>query len=100
MADLQFEIRNPSYATPPDGGGLKKAAFPSLAEGATVRLAFLNNNKPNTGELLELIGAGLGARYKVEARLFFKDDAAHPAPTQVLEDISRYADVAVLATAD
>ena len=99
MAD-HIEIRNPSYATPPGGGGLKRAAFPSLAEGSAVRLAFLDNNKPNTAELLDLVGAGLGSRFELLPRRFFKDDAAHPAPKQVLAEIAEYADVAVLATAD
>jgi hypothetical protein len=94
------EIHNPSYATPPAEGGLRQAGFPRLVEGGPLRVGFLNNQKPNTGELLELVARGLGERYRVEARTFFKRDAAHPAPAGVIEDINRFADIAIISTAD
>jgi len=94
-----IEIRNPAYARVP-GQELRKAPFPRLEEGSKVRIGFLNNQKPNTQQLLALVESGLREHYQVESRIFFKDDAAHPAPPTVIEELSRYADVAVLATAD
>ena len=93
------EIRNPAYARVP-GQELRKAPFPHLAQGSRVKVGFLNNQKPNTEELLALVEKGLRSRYQVESRKFFKADAAHGAPPEVIEEMSRYADVAVLATAD
>ena len=93
------EIRNPAYARVP-GQELRKAPFPHLEEGSRVKVGFLNNQKPNTAELLALVESGLQRHYQVESRTFFKADAAHGAPPEVIENLSRYADVAVLATAD
>lgn len=95
----EIEIRNPAYARSPEQD-LQEAPFPRLERGSRVRVGFLNNQKPNTQELLDLVEHGLGGQYQVESKRFFKRDAAHPAPPAVIEEISRYADVAVLATAD
>jgi hypothetical protein len=95
-----MEIRNPAYARVPATEGMKAQGFPRLDEGSTVRIAFLNNQKPNTTELLAGIEERLGRRYQVESRNFWKGDAAHPAPSDVIAGINEYADVAVLATAD
>ncbi|HZV51377.1 MAG TPA: hypothetical protein VFD49_16620 [Candidatus Dormibacteraeota bacterium] len=94
-----IEILNPTFARV-SGQELRKAPFPRLEEGTKVRIGFLNNQKPNTQELLALVESGLREHYQVESRTFFKGDAAHPAPPEVIEELSRFADVAVLATAD
>lgn len=95
----QVEIRNPAYARIP-GQELRRAPFPQAKAGARLRLGFLNNRKPNTDELLALVERGLGARYQVEARTFYKPDAAHGASPDVISDLHEYADVAITATCD
>lgn len=95
----EIEIRNPAYARI-SAQDLQRAPFPRLEERATVRVGFLNNQKPNTHELLALVERGLRDHYRVQSKTFFKDDASHSAPLKVIEELNQYADVAVLATAD
>lgn len=95
----QIEIRNPAYARQA-GQELQRAAFPRLKAGDKLRLGFLNNQKPNTYELLTLVERGLGERYQLEARTFYKPDAAHGAQPEVIRDLHEYADVAITSTCD
>lgn len=95
----QIEVLNPVYARLP-GLHLRRANFPRLNPGDRLRLGFLNNQKPNTEELLALVKRGLGERYQVEAKTFYKPDAAHGARPEVIGDLHEYADVAITATCD
>ena len=96
---FEVDICNPVYARV-RGQEVREATLPYLAEGQQVRIGFLSNQKPNTDELLRLVEQGLRKHFQVEARHFVKADASHPAPLEVIREISQYADVAVLATAD
>lgn len=96
----KVQIRNPSYAAPLLAGQMQSKPMPQFARGRKVRLGLLSNQKPNTNELLDLVVAGLAARYQVEARLFRKPDEAHPASTEVIREISSFADLAIVSSAD
>lgn len=95
----QIEVLNPVYAGAP-ALQLRRASFPRLNPGDKLRLGFLNNQKPNTDELLSLVAHGLGERYQVETKAFYKPDAAHGARPEVIQDLHEYADVAITATCD
>jgi len=100
MSEQKVEIHNPSYAQPPSTDALRKAAFPRLERGAHVRVAFLDNEKPGTTKLLSLVEAELGEVYEVQARKILKGGAGFPAPREMLEEVARSADVAIVSTAD
>jgi hypothetical protein len=95
-----LRIHDPSHAPASGDGAAARVAFPRVAPGERVRVAFLDNEKPNTTPLLALVEAGLARRYELEPWRVLKGGAGFPAPAEMLEAIAARADVAILATAD
>ena len=100
MNESTIEVHNPGYAALPPEEALSRVPFPRLSRGARVRLGLLNNKKPNGTELLEMVEQRLGGSFEVEARMFTKGDGAHGAPSQMIQELARFADVAITATCD
>jgi hypothetical protein len=97
---MQIEILNPTFGRRDDRQTRGSVPFPRLSSGDAVRVAFIDNEKPNTTDLLEKVAAGLAERFTVESVHLLKGGAAHPAPAEVLTRAADVADLAVLATAD
>ena len=100
MTTEDIEIHTPAYAerTTPDAA--RHVTPPRLAPGARLRISFIDNEKPNTTRLLELVAERIGAHYAVETQRFTKGGAGLPAPAEVIERAARDADLAILATSD
>lgn len=99
MSDM-VEIHTPAYARPSTDGTRRRVPFPALAPGDRLRIAFVDNEKPNTTEMLRLVERRLGAIYRVEAQRFTKGGAGLPAPRAVIDEAARGADLAIHATSD
>jgi len=95
---MQIEILNPTFGKRDERLSRGRVAFPKPGDGP-LRLAFIDNEKPNTTGLLALVADGLAARYSVEIDHLMKGGAAHPAPPEIIGRAAQ-ADLAVLATAD
>jgi|SoiMethySBSTD1v2_1073268.scaffolds.fasta_scaffold540130_2 hypothetical protein len=94
------EIHNPTYAKRSVGDSVAHVPLPRPQPGDSLRISYIDNEKPNTTRLLELVTADLARDYKVETRRFTKGGAGLPAPVEVIHDAARYADLAILATCD
>jgi hypothetical protein len=95
---MQIEILNPTYGKRDERAARGRVPFPEPGNDP-LRVAFIDNEKPNTTELLGLVADGMRARYAVEVDHLMKGGAAHPAPADILGRAAQ-ADLAVLATAD
>lgn len=93
------EIWSPAATSGSRSGG-EVLRFPRLDAGDAVRVAYLDNVKPNTAELLELVDRGLRETFRVECRTYRKEYGAGPALPGTYEEIARTADLAVVGTAD
>jgi hypothetical protein len=100
MARATVEIHNPTYARRSVGDTVARVPLPRPARGGSLRISFIDNEKPNTTRLLELVTADLARDFDVETRRFTKGGAGLPAPEEVIHDAARYADLAVVATCD
>jgi hypothetical protein len=95
---MQIEILNPTFGKRDERASRGRVPFPKPGAG-TLRVAFIDNEKPNTTGLLELLADGLRARYSIEVDHLMKGGAAHPASADIIARAAG-ADLAVLATAD
>lgn len=93
------EMLNPSRGTP-DGGGGGTVRFPKRSAGESLRVAYVDNIKPNTAVLLDMIDQRLQATFKLESNAYRKEYGAGPARPGTYEEIARTADVAVVGVAD
>lgn len=100
MSDQTIDIHNPAFGRAANDAPRARVPFPPVADGDRLRVVFIDNEKPNTTRLLELVAQGLTRRYEVEVRRLLKGGAAHPAPEHIISDAAQSADLAVLATAD
>jgi hypothetical protein len=100
MAGTTVEIHNPTYARRSASDTVGRVPLPRPEPGASLRISIIDNEKPNTSRLLELVTADLARDYNVETRRFTKGGAGLPAPEEVIHDAARYADLAILATCD
>jgi hypothetical protein len=96
-----IEIHVPAYARRASAvESIRRVPAPRRTAGDPLRISFVDNEKPNTTRLLELVSERLGARYAVETSRFTKGGAGLPAPHDVIEAAARDADLVVLATCD
>jgi hypothetical protein len=95
-----IEVHNPMYAPAPPAVTLRKVAIPSLPQGATLRVASISNQKPHTNDLVAGVLAKLSDDYLLQQRSFFKQDEAHPAPPDVINEVREFADLAIVSTGD
>lgn len=95
----KVDVCNPGWAAPA-GEARKKVALPALKTGQPLRIAFLNNLKPNTSELLAIVEKELMSRYPVEIKMFERGTSTTPPLPEVLEQIQKYADLVIAATGD
>jgi hypothetical protein len=80
-------------------GSASLAARPGSLQG--LRLAFLDNNKGNADALLAEMGRRLAASDSLAAvRPFHKDQATSPATEEVLADMRRASDLALVGVGD
>jgi len=93
------EILNPAHGSPDSLGGAV-LRFPVRTAGSDLRVAYVDNVKPNTAELFALIDRRLRDVYKVESKVYGKDYGAGPARPGTYEEIARTADIAVTGVAD
>ena len=101
MTDAMVEIHNPSHAKSANSDTLQRVPFPRLQPGDRVRLAFLDNEKPNGTELLDIVQRELGEVYSIEVHRVLKGGGGgFPAPSEMIEEVARAADIAILATCD
>lgn len=99
----KIEIINPTIGTESADEARETtppAVSDRLAGEEELKIAYLSNGKPNTRELFSLIDGELEYGHKTDSRFFEKDSAAHAAPDSMVADIKRYADLAVVGTAD
>ena len=99
MAGDEIEVWNPSGTTAEHAAGAE-LAFPRRARGAALRVAFLDNVKPNTADLYRMVESGLAERYAVTATFHAKELGAQPAAPEILAAIAGEAEVAIVGTAD
>jgi hypothetical protein len=95
---MQIEILNPTFGRPDGRVTRGRVAFPKPTD-RPLKVAFIDNEKPNTTRLLELVADGLRSRYPIDVEHLMKGGAAHPAPADIIDKAS-HADLVVLATAD
>lgn len=99
----KIKIMNPVTSARHHNGG-REVALPALSDllagGREPKIAYLSNGKPNTRELLSLMDAELEQTYRVRSRFFDKESPAHPAPDTTTSQIRKFADLAMIATAD
>jgi hypothetical protein len=95
-----IEIRNPSFARIPGEEAVQSVAFPAFAKGDSIRLGLLNNLKPNTSNLIHLVTTELATHYRIETLSFEKEDGAHGAPEEFINELHAFADVVITTTCD
>jgi hypothetical protein len=100
MTRSTVEIHNPTYAKRSVRDDVGRVPLPRPQRGDSLRISYIDNEKPNTTRLLELVTADLSRDFEVETRRFTKGGAGLPAPEEVIHDAARYADLAILATCD
>ena len=99
MSESLIEIHNPIFGRPATDSSRRAIPFPERDEGDTLRIAFIDNEKPNTSYMLGLVEEGLSSRYRVQAQHLLKGGAAHPAPREIIQAAAG-ADLVLLSTAD
>lgn len=98
-----IEIMNPTTGREPANESrdiVPPALSGRLNSGEELKIGYLSNGKPNTRELFSLMDGKLGYDHHIDSRFFEKASAAHAAPDSIAADIKRYADLAVVGTAD
>jgi hypothetical protein len=93
------EIWNPA-GVGSEGGVDAVLRFPTRSAGGSLRIAYLDNVKPNTAELLELADQRLSRTFAVTSKTYRKEYGAGPARPGTYEEIAQTADLAVVGTAD
>jgi hypothetical protein len=97
--DHVVEVWNPTGAAP-DEATAAELRFPRRTEGESLRVAYVDNIKPNTAELMELTDARLRRTFQVQSTTYRKEYGAGPARPGTYEEIARTADLAVVGVAD
>jgi hypothetical protein len=100
MAQASFEIHNPAYAKRSTADAVAQLPPPRRNRGDALRISFVDNEKPNTTRLLELVAADLAKDYAIQSRRYTKGGAGLPAPDEVIREAATDADLAILATCD
>lgn len=97
-----IEIMNPTTGRESTSGSRNTlSALSGLLDGGDeLKVSYLSNGKPNTRELFSLVDDKLGYGHQTDSRLLEKNSAAHAAPDSMVADVKRYADLAVIGTAD
>ena len=93
------EVLDPTHGTPGVGAG-GALRFPKRSAGEHLRVAYVDNLKPNTAALLDMIDTRLHRAFEVESTVYRKDYGAGPARAGTYEEIARTADMAVVGVAD
>lgn len=98
-----IKIMNPTTGRE-SAHGTRDIALPALsdrmADDRELKIAYLSNGKPNTRELFSSVDGKLRHDHQIDSRFFEKRSAAHAATDSTTADIKRYADLAVIGTAD
>ena len=96
-----MRIVNPSFGLPEAVGNLSEPTVARAADWSQDPIAIISNSKPNARELLEGVRAEMGAyRSTDNIDYLFKDSAAQPAPTELIDRVAQNYAGAILALAD
>jgi len=94
-----IEILNPAHAAADEASDVT-IRFQRRGRGQSLRVAYIDNVKPNTAELFDLTNQRLGNSFNIDSKFYTKDYGAGPARPGTYEEIARSADLAVVGVAD
>lgn len=97
QSPIGIPVMDPRGETP--AASVSMAPRPSGLDGKTI--ALVDNTKINAGNLLDKLSSLLAAEAEpTRIARYSKTDATRPAPTELIRQISRECDMAVLAIGD
>ena len=96
-----MRIVNPTFGLPEAADNDGEPVVAGAADWGKDPIAIISNSKPNARELLEGVRDQMGA-YRDTGNIdyLFKDSAAQPAPTELIEQVAGKYKGAILALAD